>query len=83
MAIVQIHKDKYILKQSTRGVSVVFREAFGHVAHKTDTMVCVKISERGRVLSTSGYSWNPNQSGKALQLIHGCCDSYLGFLFYG
>lgn len=47
MAIVQIHKDKYILKQSTREVSVVFREAFGHVAHKTDTMVCVNISERG------------------------------------
>lgn len=43
MAIVQIHKDKYILKQSTRRVSVVFREAFGNVAQKTDTMVCANM----------------------------------------
>lgn len=38
MAIVQMHKDKFILKQSTRGVSN-FQKAFGNLAPKTDAMV--------------------------------------------
>lgn len=34
MAVVQVHKDKVYCKTIHRGVSVVFREAFGNLAQK-------------------------------------------------
>lgn len=54
MAVVPIHKDKYILKQSTRGVSVVFRKAFVNLAQKTGTMVCANMQWTRQVFSTPG-----------------------------
>ena len=67
MAVVHVQKDTYMLKR----VSVDFREAFGNEAQKTDTMECANTQWKRQNLSTSGYSGDPDQSGKALQLTRG------------
>lgn len=59
-------------KTAPRKVSVVIREALGHLAQKTDALVCANMPWKRQLFSASGYSWDPRQSGKAPQLTGGC-----------
>lgn len=52
-------------KTAPRKVSVVIREALGHLAQKTDALVCANMPWKRQLFSASGYSWDPRQSGKA------------------
>lgn len=65
MAVVQLHKDKYILKQPKRGVSVVFREAFVNLAQKRVIVICANMQWKRQIFPASVYFWDSSQSEKS------------------